>query len=106
MLTVTLGMRYEWNSTPTEAGGRYVVFDPSTVTLQHVGSDGGPANIYNQSALNFEPRVGFALDPFANGKTLIRGAYAIMVDQPGFGVSVSLVNTPPYAIPLSSTAAG
>jgi hypothetical protein len=105
-LTVTLGLRYEWNSTPTEAGGRYVVFDPSTVTLQHVGSDGGPSNIYNQSALNFEPRVGFALDPFANGKTLIRGAYAIMVDQPGFGVSVSLVNNPPYAIPLSSTAAG
>ena len=27
-LTVTLGLRYEWNRTPTEAGGRYVVFNP------------------------------------------------------------------------------
>lgn len=105
-LTLTLGMRYEWNSTPTEGGGRYVVFDPTTVTLQHVGSDGGPANAYNQSALNFEPRVGFALDPFKDNKTIIRGAYAIMVDQPGFGLVTSLVNNPPYAIPLSSTAAG
>jgi len=105
-LTLTLGMRYEWNSTPTEGGGRYVVFDPTTVTLQHVGSDGGPASAYNQSALNFEPRVGFAFDPFKDNKTIIRGAYAIMVDQPGFGLVTSLVNNPPYAIPLSSTVAG
>ena len=105
-LTFTLGMRYEWNSTPTEGGGRYVVFDPSTVTLQHVGSDGGPGNVYNQRALNFEPRIGFALDPFKDHKTIIRGAYAIMVDQPGFGLVTSLVNNPPYAVPLSSTASG
>ena len=105
-LTLTLGVRYEWNSTPTEAGGRYVVFDPTTVTLQHVGSGGGPASVYNQSALNFEPRVGFALDPFGTGRTVIRSAYAIMVDQPGFGLVTNLVNNPPYAIPLSSTAAG
>jgi hypothetical protein len=105
-LTLTLGVRYEWNSTPTEAGGRYVVFDPTTVTLQHVGSGGGPGSVYNQSALNFEPRVGFALDPFGTGRTVVRGAYAIMVDQPGFGLVTNLVNNPPYAIPLSSTAAG
>jgi len=105
-LTVTTGLRYEWNSTPTEGGGRYVVFDPITVTLQHVGSDGGPGEIYNQSAKNFEPRFGLAYDPFGTGKTIIRSAFAIMVYQPGFGLVTNLVNNPPYAIPLSSTAAG
>ena len=105
-LTLTLGMRYEWNSTPTEAGGRYVEFIPATDTLQHIGSDGGPGLAYHQSALNFEPRVGFAYDPFGDGKTVIRGAYAIMTDEPGFGLTTGLVNNPPYAIPLSSTASG
>ena len=105
-LTLTLGVRYEWNSTPTEAGGRYVVFDPTTVTLQHVGSGGGPGSVYNQSALNFEPRIGFSYDPSGMGRTVVRGAYAIMTDQPGFGLVTNLVNNPPYAIPLSSTATG
>jgi hypothetical protein len=105
-LTFSLGLRYEWNATPTEAGGRYVVFDPVTVTLQHVGSGGGPANAYNQSALNFEPRVGFAYDPFGTGRTIIRSAYAIMTDEPGFGLVTGLVNNPPYANPISSTSAG
>jgi Carboxypeptidase regulatory-like domain len=101
--TVTLGLRYDWYSTPSEAGGRYVVFDPTTVTLQHVGSDGGPSKVYNQSARNFEPRLGFSFDPFGTGKTVIRGAYAIMTDQPGFGLVTALAANPPYAFPVSFT---
>ncbi len=104
--TATLGLRYEWNSTPTEGGGRYVVFDPTTDSLEHVGSDGGPSAPYNQSAKNFEPRVGFAYDPLGQGKTMIRGGFAIAVDQPGFGLVTGLVNNAPYAIPVSSTTAG
>ena len=103
--TATLGLRYEWNSTPTEGGGRYVIFDPTTVTLQHVGSAGGPSEAYNQSS-RFEPRVGFAYDPFGTGKTVVRSAFGIMVDQPGFGLVTGLVNNPPYAVPISSTISG
>jgi outer membrane receptor protein involved in Fe transport len=101
--TLTVGLRYDWYSTPTEAGGRYVVFDPTTVTLQHVGSDGGPSEVYGQSAKNFEPRLGFAFDPFGKGKTIVRGAYAIMTDQPGFGLVTGLAGNPPYAFPVSFT---
>ncbi len=102
-LTFSLGLRYDWYQTPTEAGPRYVVFDPTTVTLQHVGSGGGPSEVYNQSAKNFEPRLGFAFDPFGKGRTMIRGAYAIMTDQPGFGLVTGLAGNPPYAFPVSFT---
>src|SRR5208337_3671880 len=55
----------------------------------------------NQSALNFEPHVGLVWDPFKNGKTVIRSAYAIMVDQPNFGLVTGLAANPPYAFPVS-----
>ncbi len=99
--TVTLGLRYDWYATPTEADNRFVVYDPVTDSLQHVGQGGGPSNAYNQSAKNFEPRIGLAYDPFKTGKTIIRAGYAIMTDQPNFGLVTGLAANPPYAFPIS-----
>ncbi|HLJ46416.1 MAG TPA: TonB-dependent receptor [Bryobacteraceae bacterium] len=100
--TVSLGLRYDWYGTPTEAENRFVVFDPTTVTLQNVGR-GGPSNAYQQSALNFQPRVGIVFDPFHNGKTVIRSSYAIMTDQPTLGLVTGLAANPPNAFPVSYT---
>jgi hypothetical protein len=99
--TLNLGIRYDWYGTPTEAENRFVVYDPSTNTLQHVGQGSGPSIAYNQSAKNFEPRLGFAWDPFHNGKTVIRTAYAIMTDQPTLGLVTGLAANPPFAFPVS-----
>ncbi|HTA47742.1 MAG TPA: TonB-dependent receptor [Bryobacteraceae bacterium] len=99
--TVQLGLRYDWYGTPTEAENRFVVYDPATNTLQHVGQAGGPSRAYNQSARNFEPRIGLAWNPFHNDKTVIRSAYAIMTDQPQLGLVIGLAANPPYAFPVS-----
>jgi hypothetical protein len=104
--TLTLGLRYDFNGTPTEAENRFVVFDPSSISLLHVGQDGGPAHAYNESNLNFEPRVGFAFDPFGNQRTVIRSAYAIFVDQPITGLAGQLVSNPPYSFPVSYSTSG
>src|SRR6202011_80246 len=98
---VVLGLRYDWYGTPTEAQNRFVVFDPATVSLVHVGQSGGPSNAYQQSAKNFQPRVGLVWDPFREGKTLFRAAYAIMTDQPTLGLVTGLAANPPYAFPVS-----
>ena len=104
-LTAQLGVRFDFYGTPTEAQNRFVVFDPKTVTLQHVGQPGGPDLAYDQNH-SFEPRVGLAWDPFKTGKTVIRTAYAIMTDQPTLGLVTGLASNPPYAFPVSFSPSG
>src|SRR5262245_4268446 len=48
-----LGLRYEWNLTPTERFDRFIVFDPQTASLQRVGTD--IDSIYHQNSKNLEP---------------------------------------------------
>ncbi len=97
--TFNLGLRYEWNSTPSEAINRFTNFDLATGTLI-------PANQpYQTNNKNFEPRVGFAWDPFKNGKSSIRAAYAILAQNPNLNIVTGLSGNPPFALPLNISAA-
>jgi outer membrane receptor protein involved in Fe transport len=104
-LTLELGLRYDWNMSPTERFNRFVVFDPATRTLVQIGSNGFN-QVYHTNNKNFQPRVGFAWDPFKNGKTSVRGAYAILVDQPVTNAVTGQSSNPPLATPLTTTSAG
>src|SRR6185503_11483339 len=66
-LMLELGLRYEWNMTPTERYDRFIVFDPSSASLIRVGDQ--IDEVYQQNNKNVQPRVGFAWDPFGDGKT-------------------------------------
>jgi hypothetical protein len=98
-LTFELGFRYDWNMTPTEKYNRFVNFVPTTNSLVQVNN--GIAPVYKTNDKNFEPRVGFAWDPFKNGKTSIRGAYAILADQPITNLVTSVASNPPFGNPVS-----
>ncbi len=98
-LTLELGLRYDWNMTPTERYNRFVVFEPETASLRQVGS--GFDDVYHQNNRNFQPRLGIAWDPFNDGKTSVRAAYAILTDQPVTNVVTPLTSNPPLARPLT-----
>jgi len=72
-LTINLGLRYEFFTTPSEVNGKVanlrVATDPTTTV--------GDPFFKNPSKKNFAPRVGFAYVPFSDGKTSIRGGYGI-----------------------------
>ena len=102
-LILELGLRYDWNMTPTERYDRFIVFDPASSSLVRLGSGTGP--IYQQNDRNLQPRLGFAWDPFKNGKTAVRAAYGIYTDQPMTSVVTGIAGNPPLAIPLTFTGA-
>jgi outer membrane receptor protein involved in Fe transport len=56
-LTLELGLRYDWNLSPEERYGRFIVFDPGTASLERLGRED---EIYHQNNKNLQPRLGFA----------------------------------------------
>jgi hypothetical protein len=100
-LTFSIGLRYDWNSTPTEANNRSSVFNPATDALVQVGTPGF-GQIYQTNNKNFQPRIGLAWDPFGDGKTSVRAGYAIMTQQPLTNIASDLTQNPPFATPLAA----
>jgi hypothetical protein len=103
-VTLELGLRYDWNMTPTERYDRFVVFDPRTGSLRRVGSD--IDQVYQTNNKNFQPRVGLAWDPFKDGRTSVRLAYAILVDQPVTNLVTPTASNPPLATRVAFSGPG
>jgi outer membrane receptor protein involved in Fe transport len=93
--TLEVGLRYAWNMTPNEARGRFVTFDPGSLSLVPVSDP------YSQNNKNVQPRVGFAWDVFRTGKTVLRSGYGFQVDQPITGIITLLNSNPPFAVPIA-----
>jgi hypothetical protein len=102
--TLELGLRYDYNSTPTDGNGLFSVFVPSTVSLVQVGTN-GVSQVYHTNNKNIQPRLGFAWNPFHNDKTVVRAAYAILTDQPVTNAVTPLSSNPPFALPVTTTSA-
>lgn len=83
-LTLNLGLRYEYISPVRERdgigllprGGLEALTDPNVlIDLAGGGADTRP--FYNPDRNNFAPNFSFSWDPFKEGKTAIRGGYAL-----------------------------
>ncbi|HVB32944.1 MAG TPA: carboxypeptidase regulatory-like domain-containing protein [Patescibacteria group bacterium] len=72
-LTVTAGLRYEFDTVPVETRGHYGTLHSLTSNTEW---NTGPL-FFNPTLRDFEPRIGLAWDPFKTGKTSIRAGFGI-----------------------------
>ena len=120
--TVDYGLRYEYNTVPHEVNSRI----ENAITLKSLPSAGGsPADtpertkafndavaaysavldgrtgIYEPYHKDFAPHVGFAWDPWSDGRTSIRGGYGVYYDAILGSVVTQSRNVFPNEIPIN-----
>ena len=72
-LTLTYGMRWEYNAPPSSPNGTlpFTVIGADNVRTMTLAPAGTP--LWMAQKHDFAPRLGFAWQPFGDGKTVIRG---------------------------------
>ena len=106
-LTLNLGVRWEPYITVRDAYGENTAFRPGQQSTVYPHAPlgylfPGDAGIHGLGVVpnrydRFSPRIGFAWDPFGDGKTSIRGAYGIFSDT----VQLVTLNSNPTSQPFS-----
>lgn len=113
-LTMNFGLRWDWFGWPAEKNGRIGNFDPTIADTENpingflVASNVEPTGfpqidgavavtrkasnkhtLNGQDLNNFQPRFGFAWQPFKSNRFVVRGGYGIFFDRP----SAAFINT-------------
>jgi outer membrane receptor protein involved in Fe transport len=108
-LTLNLGLRYEMSTVISEKYGELTnlpTLDAAHPICGVLSGDCASVGPYfsNPTLRNFEPRVGFAWDPFRNGKTAVRGGFGMFDVLPMLYTTVTLNGrgAPFFALPTGN----
>jgi len=95
-LKFNLGLRYELDTVPTEAHGRFApIVGLDNLATATLGPPGAP--VHNGDHDNFAPRAGFAWQVTSDAKTVLRGGAGVYFDLPTINAT-QLAFGPPFKI--------
>ena len=109
-VTLNLGVRYEYNQPKLDTQGRSfsvipglqsTVFTGAPVGMVFPGDNGAPVGVNFSDKNDWAPRIGFAWDPWGNGKTSVRGGFGVFYDVLKGEDNLQFNGQPPF---FSSTA--
>ena len=92
-LTLSAGLRYEFNTPPTDPTNRMSGLDPATGKVVPVGTGGVSRSGTKRDGNNFAPRVGLAWSPDRN--LMVRGGYGRYFDSGMLVVNSAQYFNPP-----------
>jgi hypothetical protein len=107
--TFNYGLRYEWDGVPwvvrdqLSSASQTALAGPSPVQFLTV-TRGGTNPLYVNDVKGFEPRIGFAWDPFKDGKTSIRAGFGYFRDRNFFNITGDTRANPPLELPFVNEA--
>ena len=93
-LTLSIGLRYEYDSPVTDPHDRMSTFDPVTSRIVRVGTNGVSRSATHPDRNNFAPRVGIAWS--VNDRLTVRVGYGIYYDAGMFVINSSQYFNPPF----------
>lgn len=95
-VTLSAGLRYEYNSAPVDTEDRANIYDQATRSLVRVGTNNIPRSGYESDKNNFAPRVGLAWTVGSAGRTVVRAGYGVYYDQSALAPGEALYFNAPY----------
>ncbi len=111
-LTLNLGLRWDIQTPPTDPLNRFVNYVPGKKSVVNTiaptgllffGDEGVERGGIPVSYKNVSPRIGFAWDPFGNGKTSLRGGFGIFYGSISGNEWNTMTNTQPFSTRLTFT---